>query len=697
MGYRLPNLRRARANGAILLATFAAACLAGYAAPTNAQSIIQGDAKTSNSSFQSFSTEEPTKIAMFSDEEPDVVTGAFDVSKKTSANLPAPNAPAKKVAEPNYRIPFSFPRPIDSNEATAVELLCSHDQGATWYSYAIASPEQGRSVFRFDAPESGEYWFALKTYFKNGVSSYSSTRAYLFDLPEESFALRNDELDPADSFDSTLAAPQLLSQPDEANEPDESAEPLMINNAAFEEDELAAPNAPQNDSANALDEQEQKKPVKVVPHPGKLKVITFGKDQDERLMVTIRWFRPDEIDEQYRFVVKSFNVERAPAQSGPWTIIGEELDVNEKGYAWLATADEMKPFYIRTVVVDDKGAIWRDVANGAVDVSNPEVRAQLGAVKTPAPFPKAQTDDKEESNDDKESSTFIKNTASEVDDDNDSERQERGQEQGKLVTGLNPTAATAARPKRPKIPPPTNPNEFQINPLFTRGFSVLYDAAQTRVDVEPTAAKRSIFTPPDRAQRVAQIRPAERRRSAAQIAAARAREERAKLEEQAKYAKEHEMEAFEKKPELMEGRMFYIDSNGNMTTTPPPEMQQALGVNAEMLAQGWVPSNQANANSQTGNNAEEPLYMPRDPEAYDASARSGIANMSNNQYPSASTPGASPINSRYSSGSGQGSTPGSPSPGQSDGGYRAIPQTSYAPSGFGSAPSAFPPRPTVVQ
>ncbi len=689
MTIRFTLFGRASANGAIMLATIAAACLGGYATPTIAQSIIQGDAQHSNSSFQSFSTDQPTKVAMLENDAPSaVVAGAFDVSKKMTIDLPAPAAPAKKVSDPSYRIPFSFPTANDANEAVAVELLCSHDQGASWYSYAVANADQGISAFQFEAPESGEYWFALKTSFKNGKSSYSSTRARLFDLPNESFALRDDELDPNDSFDMSLGAPELTPL-------EEPSEPLMINNAAFEDQEPALPNAISLDASNALDEQTRKKPANASTHPGKLKNITFGKDQDERLMITVRWFRPEEIDEQYRFVVKAFNVERAPEKTGPWTIVGEELDVNEKGYAWVATADEMKPFYIRTVVVDNQGVIWRDVTTGSIDVSNPEVRSQLGAVKTPVPFPK--NDGKTSKDDEQAEKTFIKNTAStdsESDGGEDSAREERGQEKGKLVTGLDSANGVPARPKRPVIPPPTNPNEFQINPLFTRGFSVLYDAAQTRVDVDPAAPKRSIFTPPDRAQRVAQIRPAERRRSAAQIAAQRAREEREKLEEQAKYAKEHEMETFEQKPELMEGRMFYIDSNGNMTTTPPKEMLQALGGNAEMLAQGWVPSDQANANGATNANGAEPLYMPRDPEAYDASARSGIATMSNNQYPSASTPGASPINSRYSDPASvpQQATPNAVQPQSS---FQTIPQTSFTPNGFTSAPSAFPPRPNV--
>ena len=122
MTIRFTLFGRASANGAIMLATIAAACLGGYATPTIAQSIIQGDAQHSDSSFQSFSTDQPTKVAMLENDAPSaVVAGAFDVSKKMTIDLPAPAAPAKKVSDPSYRIPFSFPTANDANEAVAVE------------------------------------------------------------------------------------------------------------------------------------------------------------------------------------------------------------------------------------------------------------------------------------------------------------------------------------------------------------------------------------------------------------------------------------------------------------------------------------------------------------------------------------------------------------------------------------------------
>ena len=106
------------------------------------------------------------------------------------------------------------------------------------------------------------------------------------------------------------------------------------------------------------------------------------------------------------------------------------------------------------------------------------------------------------------------------------------------------------------------------------------------------------------------------------------------------------MDMFEKQPELMEGRMFYQDANGNITTTPPPEMQEALNFNeANMAAMGWT-----RVDPQDGSTApDQSLYMPRDAELYDSSARSGAAIFNNTEYPNASSPGSSPINNRYSS------------------------------------------------
>ena len=651
-----------------------------------AQSIIQEDASEGNS-FQSFSSRNVEKIAALPGDSSAKagardLLGAFDPARRANLAAAPPTGRAKQIDGLSYRIPFSFPKSANANGATSVELYVSQDAGQTWYSYATALATDNRDAFFFQAPVQGEYWFVLKTNFGNGKSALSSTRAYAFSAPEqenETFELRDDslEIDPQPSLDPSF---ELDVEPSPLDSTGEDEEAFVLNNASVALEDQPPATAPQN-KAPKSDEPE------IPPHPGKLKSLSFGReDQSERLMITARWFRPEEIDEEFRIDVKSFNIERAPSPQGPWTIVGEELDVKQKGYAWIAVADEMKPFYVRTVVVDSNGNVWRDVTTAPMDVSQREVRAALGPVKTPAPFPSEKKDDDESQNE----KPFIRNTASQEEQEESIDADklvsprdvERNKKSDKLVSGVDAREPTPKK-RRPYVPAPTDPNEFQINPIFTKGFGVLDQAAQTRA--EPSSSqKRSIFTPPERAQRVAAVRPPEMRKSAAQLAATRARIERQKLEEQARYNQEHEMEAFEQKPELMEGRMFYIDSNGNMTTTPPPEMRQALASNADLIAQGWVPVDQGNANSFNGANNAEPIYMPRDVEEYDASARSGAATYQNREYPNASNPGASPINNRYSDGAANSTTIDD---------SRAIPQTSFSPTYSTIPANAFPPQP----
>lgn len=695
---RRPRYRRAfRTTARAIIARCVFAACAFLAPSLYGQSITPIGDRQGADAFQGISTP-ATKLAMLADPglgDDTVARGSWD-SQTFKLNIAAPKDEPREIDGLSERIAVRFPKQTDANAATQIELLCSDDSGANWRSYAVVFPGDSRDSFLFEAPASGEYWLALRTHFRNGKSALSSTRAYRFIDPNESFELRDDSLDEQLSF-----APTIEDEPERPQTlvgPERDEEAFVLNNVAVDEqlpDEPTPPTTPNVDAtANPGDEQT---PPKVVPHPGKLKSVAFGKENgSDRLMVTVRWFRPEEIDEEFRIPVKAFSIERAPSPKGPWTIIGEDLDVTEKGYAWIATADEMAPFYARTVVIDADGNVWKDASPAAVDVSAPGVRAALGAVKTPIPFPEPK---KSEKDSDSSENSFISNTASKdetaVDDrlgedklvsPRDLDRNSENSKDGKLVSGVQKTEAIAPARRRVNVPAPTNPNEFQLNPLFTQGFGVLYHAAQTRRDADYPAKKRSIFTPPERAQRVASVRPAERRRSPEQIAAIRAREARMKLAEQAKYAREHEMETFEQKPELMEGRMFYLDSNGNLTTTPPPEMQQALGSNVDMIAQGWTPSESSATPAQQGDSA--PIYMPRDTEAYDASARSGAAFYSNNQYPAASNAGNSPINARFST------SPAPANVGNDAPITRTIPETSYSPT-INSAPSNFPPQPRI--
>lgn len=637
-----------------------------------AQSIINNDKGAGNNSNSSFSASS-NKVS---------VTGSFAPNAGRPLQLPAPTDKPSPVNDAQFVFPFVFPQGSDPNGMESITLLSSYDKGATWYPYAVVTTRDSRRQFLFEAPDPGEYWFALMTTFKSGKRSFSSTRAMTFAQgigeQEENFALADDSdeasLDAAftpvstsRSVDAPAPSSASLEPPEELSELDDlqappplsldDSESILINNASFEGEE-EAPASPATEDAQPAAES--------IAWPGKLKNLSFGVGKGTgALMATVRWFTPAELNAADRRSIKSLSVERGPSENGPWTIIAEDLNVEENGYSWTATPEEMKPFYVRTVARDSEGNVWRDVTASPMDVNNKAVRSALGPVKTPAPFTEPAEDDSNEADDatEQNSTQLIRHTASEASesldeaDDKEADKKSTAKESAstldpasdlrndksdvRLVSNVERAAAPAPRPY---IPAPTNPNEFQLNPLFTQGFSVLFQSAQTRP--EPTTAKRSIFTPPSRGYNTSSVRPAEHRPSAYQREAARIAQERRAYEERARYNREREMDLFEKQPELMEGRMFYQDANGNITTTPPPEMQEALNFNeANMAAMGWTRVGDQNATTA----ADQSLYMPRDAELYDSSARSGAAIFNNTEYPNASSPGSSPINNRYSS------------------------------------------------
>ena len=744
MKHRSSRNRNARRGASILarstlvgLALFGAACVelaaSGLDSALQAQSIINGARAAGNIPPESFSGSGAGAS----------VSGSFDAGSILEVKLPEPNNVPVVVESSQYNFPFFFPPTANTTGITAIDLLCSPDKGTTWYSYATVLANDKRKEFLFEAPRPGEYWFVLMTSFKTGKRSYSSSRTMTFtegtEPQKDNFALADDSGEDSNlpAFESLPQAPSnpgVLSELSDLSAPtlpsqNEGDDELLISNASFAgedaQPEPTMPTAPNTGSVNLDDAGGTGAGPARLAWPGKLRVVTFGAGKKtEKLMVTVRWFHAADLKAEDRIDVKSLDVERAPTESGPWTIVGEDLDVTQDGYSWTATAEEMKPFYVRLVAHDAQGNVWRDVTTAPLDVNDKSVRNVLGPVKTPVPFTdvsekKGDADESDDaSNETKEKTKLIRHTASEDDGEEEGEdavaieaRSETASKKGvRLVSTVERSQArsSAVARERPDIPPPTNPNEFQLNPLFTQGFSVLYQSSQARMEPS-TGKKRSIFTPPTRAQRDVYVRPAERRLSQQQLQQARVEQERRAYQERLKYNREHEMETFQQKPELMEGRMFYMDSNGNLTTTPPPEMQQALNY-GNMEAQGWtrVDAGQpaGTSNDVFSPNESEPLYMPRNSDAYDSSARSGAVLWSNPQYPQPPGPGSSPINNRYSDGAGaapQGTNVGAPNVAP-----QVPPQSSYMPSNnlspyYVSNASAsemefeFPPRPDIAQ
>ncbi len=710
---------------ALALAGAVAFSVAFADAPLLAQSIINQSPGSSNRPG-AFSTQTVKKIAM-RNSSANGSADSFAGYEREQLDLAAPKSAAKRIDGLTNSFPFSFP-PDSTNAATSIELLCSDDQGRSWISYDSVRASESRKAFQFDAPAPGEYWFALKTSFKDGKVAFSSTRAYRFEEEPDDFSLGIDD----GLEDEENAAPPLLS----LNPPRDDA--LFV-------EETSAQSEDATQSPKARDESVERKyetPDPNLPRVGKLKTASFAKEaRSGKLLVVARWFKADEIEEQYRGAKGKLTIEHGPTPDGPWEPVGTDLSLEENGYSWYATELDMEPFYIRLVVTDENGKSVAEVSDGSLDANHPDVRKALEPVKTPVPFkeikvekPKDATDStKKVGKDDRELEneiSLINKTAAEGDEKSKAEADDIERSRNELKTTVDPkSTANVKRRERPFVPAPTNPNQLEINPLFTRGVGVLYRSAQTRHAPDaPSGKKRSIFTPPSQTSRVSSIPPAQQRRSAAQIAAANAKAAREKMEREAKYAREHEMEMFDQKPELMEGRVFYMDENGNMTTTPPASFLQAQNnwqltdvgepvavpdgtpINADGQVINGAPNGQSVAPGMSSE-TEPPIYMPQNTDDYDASARSGAATLPGNAYRPGEGSSSSPINRRYAP---QNQTPNGTSglpPNTTGAGvaYQSFPQTSYSQSFSPSAipynynatrtsvPANFPPRPSVTR
>ncbi|MBQ6827628.1 MAG: hypothetical protein IJO46_06395, partial [Thermoguttaceae bacterium] len=521
--------------------------------------------------------------------------GSLSPSNKVELQRPAPQgAPLENVGATRL-IPFNFPPSVDSQSATAVELFCSPDAGATWYSYAGVRPEDGVSAFLFEAPKPGVYWFALRTRFSNGSAAFSATRAYRFVEAEEGDASR--ETANAGNSTGPANASETFALNDDADSADEpplgTPAAASANATGGQASRLldlargtAKDGAPKNGKTNG---ETSDGDAAAQPATGKIKSVGPAKEKGtDRLILILRWFRPSEIEEEARRGrPATIAVERATSLDGPWTRVGENLDSEREWFFWYATDAETTPFYVRTVATDDEGNQWFDATPQPLDLSASWVQAALGSYKGPKFNVKKPSgdgtgdakDSAENADADAEKSgsvgklgsgklgggnkRLIRNAASSTDsgdaEDADLENgngnengngenenggdstEEKTSAQAKKGASTKRAQASAARRPRPKVPAPTNPNEFSLNPLFTQGFGVLFQAAQTRRGDGESDANRSIFTPPHRAPAASRVAPATYANASASAARRRAA------------AQAQDMSRYEKTPELMEG------------------------------------------------------------------------------------------------------------------------------------------------
>ncbi|MBR2006205.1 MAG: hypothetical protein IJ991_18765 [Thermoguttaceae bacterium] len=780
------NLAAARKFGRLAKRALVAILLAGAfdGGTLLAQSIIN-ETSVFNNRFENFSSGSVEKIARLDDSAAVGATkalaapsGSLSPSNKVDLRLDAPKGAPRENVGARLRVPFTFPKDADSKSATSVELFCSPDEGATWYSYAGQRPEDGAEAFVFQAPKPGVYWFALRTRFANGTAAFSSTRAYRFveapstptgdwaNTGETGAAAPSDGATALTDSENAAAPTDSFALNDDSAETD--APPLGTPSAAAASEtggrsnkllDLARGTANGEKTSGGKEGAEtSESAAPTQPATGKIKSVGPAKEKGtDRLILILRWFRPSEIEEEARRGrPATIAVERGPSLDGPWTRVGEDLDSEREWFFWYATDAETTPFYVRTVATDDEGNQWFDAIPQPLDLSASWVQAALGSYKGPKFNVKKPSgdgtgdakDSAENADADAEKSgsvgklgsgklgggnkRLIRNAASSTDsgdaEDADLENgngenenggdstEEKTSAQAKKGASTKRAQANAARRPRPKVPAPTNPNEFSLNPLFTQGFGVLFQAAQTRRGDGESDANRSIFTPPHRAPAASRVAPATYANASASAARRRAA------------AQAQDMSRYEKTPELMEGMVFYQDADGKLTTTPPADFQTAgvegaIGGSFDASYPGGVVGGAA----AFGTGADgRPLVLPGDNETYDANPNSAAATLTNPAYPNAAPQGVSSLNNWSAPSTGgypanavpSGSYPGNAVPSgvyPPSANYQTIPETSFgrnvlpgstvggsnastwnAPTNAGtSSRTLFPPRPSV--
>jgi len=735
-----------------------------------AQSIIN-ETSVFNNRFENFSSGSVEKIARLDDSAAVGATkalaapsGSLSPSNKVDLRLDAPKGAPRENVGARLRVPFTFPKDADSKSATSVELFCSPDEGATWYSYAGQRPEDGAEAFVFQAPKPGVYWFALRTRFANGTAAFSSTRAYRFveapSTPTGDWANTGETgaAAPADAATALTDSENAAAPTDSFALNDDSAEtdapPLGTPSAASTSEtggrsnkllDLARGTAKgEKASVGAKNGETSESAAPTQPATGKIKSVGPAKEKGtDRLILILRWFRPSEIEEEARRGrPATIAVERATSLDGPWTRVGENLDSEREWFFWYATDAETTPFYVRTVATDDEGNQWFDAIPQPLDLSASWVQAALGSYKGPKfnvekPSETDGTGDAKSGAENAASDDggkakngaklggnkrLIRNASStdsvDAEDANEeNDASEKGGGSAKKAASTERAQASAPRRPRPNVPAPTNPNEFSLNPLFTQGFGVLFQAAQTRRGDGESDANRSIFTPPHRAPAASRVAPAEYANASASAARRRAA------------AQAQDMSRYEKTPELMEGMVFYQDADGKLTTTPPADFQTAgvEGAIGGSFDASAYPGGVVGGATAFGTGADgRPLVLPGDNETYDANPNSAAATLTNPAYPNAAPQGVSPLNNWSAPSTGgypanavpSGSYPGNAVPSgvyPPSANYQTIPETSFgrnvlpgstvggsnastwnAPTNAGtSSRTLFPPRPSV--
>ncbi|MDO4586287.1 MAG: hypothetical protein Q4C95_03215 [Planctomycetia bacterium] len=419
--------------------------------------------------------------------------------KDDLSQLAIPSSPAIVVKRNEFPIPFDLSSENTINPPIEIELFYTKVQNPNWISFGKIQTGSPEKVFHFKSQEDGEFAFVLQTTFKDGSKRF---------CPVLKINIARIESEKAKEIDPSKNPLPLLN--------------IAQNNSLLKDNSINNQSKSENlsnsfeISSNDNNASKLENSTAIEPFPGAIKTIAYEYTQNNQTVIKIRWITPQEMGEE-KGNGEVVQLERAKSLEGPWQIIANQLDCNEAGYQWVATQYDAEPFYLKSITTDQYGKDWtyifpklielasilkfgNETAQSPLDESNSnetstdqpqtdisglslplqteesqrpnQIQAWSDPPDIPAPENHSNLEESQsgEPNDSSETTTTVsKKTSAST---NSLENAKR-----KL---FDIKFSQQTQQVRPNVPPPTNPQQFSVNPLFTQGLGVIFQAQQAR-------------------------------------------------------------------------------------------------------------------------------------------------------------------------------------------------------------------------
>ncbi|MBR2694922.1 MAG: hypothetical protein IKE69_11990 [Thermoguttaceae bacterium] len=562
-----------------LLLCLSAAALPGAAA---AQSPIINDRPEFINKSTVYYQEAPAPIRLRSLEE------SLPAEETQMVDVVIPQTPAVTLNRRNISVPFPSTA-YDAGTVVSKGLLYSDDKGANWHEYGPMRAAGDTDAFPFEAPRDGEYYFALHLIHQDGSHTASRAQKYLIDTGSGIAAAAEDQ----GSGDRMVQGLMSLTQKSETVR-QTGAGGDALTSRLDENGAAADPYAP------------SKNEIADVPYPGKINNIRRGTSTaNGKPAFSITWFPPYQCGMSQS--EGKVTIERAPTPEGPWTPVSatsSDIDINGSGYWFEAGENDTAPFYLRTVSsvkIGEENTQWIDTlkeplsfgpaagTQTAAAAAAPETDSAAGGGIQAWSDPKQENEQKVAGRDTRDS---VVDKTSSVNSSAPSANTSG------LAAQAQAESRTAARPQL------TDPHQLSVNPIFRYGLGVFTgkDSSGNRLPDYSNAGNAPAYAnqqaqeqtqelqlPPPLPPRpiwmtkqeyeehqrayemeVQQIRYAQAQREAFERQQKEMRNTAQGWNPNAQQATVTDISGNEFR--ISEGSVLYQDSNGNLSSTPLPEM-----------------------------------------------------------------------------------------------------------------------------